>query len=93
MECISLFVHSQSQLKRVVNKPWHTSVKKIATQFPQRKVVHRDCSGRQSAEVLYVGAKLIPIAGSVISYQAGYGHNVYNKTQQFKRSCDGKKNT
>jgi len=26
----------------------------------------------------------------VISYQASYGHNVYNNTQQFKGSGDGK---
>jgi len=91
MECSSLFVYSQSQLKRVVNKPRHTSIQKtITTQFPQRKVFHRDSSGRQRAEVLYVGAKLITIVRSGISYQAGYEHNVYNNMQQFKGSGDGK---
>jgi len=91
MECSSLFVHSQSQLKRVVNKPRHTSIQKtITTQFPQRKVFHRDSSGRQRAEVLYVGAKLIAIVRSGISYQAGYGYNVYNNMQQFKGSGGGK---
>jgi len=37
-----------------------------------------------------VGAKLIAIVRSVISYQAGYGHNVYSNMQQFKGSGDGK---
>jgi hypothetical protein len=91
VERISFFVHSQYQLQRVVNKPRHTSIKKTITkQFPQRKVFHRDGSGRQRAEVLYVGAKLTAIVRSGIRYQAGYGHNVYNNMQQFKGSGDGK---